>query len=422
MDIGWTLRRLRHLTHRLTGSLAIRGWRGTLRRVLSLHRGAHDESSGDHPVVIAPLPGDGATRRILVIDSLAPDPTRDSGSARLMQIFALLRSDGWSVDFIADDAPPDSHDIHRLAMAGVRTRRGSARRWLSEHGADIDVVMLCRLAVMDQYLPLVRKHARRAIVVFDTVDLHFIREERAAFLTGSQPMVRRAARSRERELALVRGSDVTFVVSEEERNILSREVPGARIERVSNIHEVVGRGRGFASRRDMVFVGGFGHPPNEDAVRWFAAEVMPLLRREEPSIALHVVGDIHSSVRRSLAHEGLILHGRVDDLSTLLDGARISVAPLRFGAGVKGKVNQAMSHGLPVVVTTIAAEGMHLRNGIDAMIADDAEAMASAIIRLYRDPDLWLRLSDAGMENVAQHFSLNVARQALRNALGVASI
>jgi glycosyltransferase involved in cell wall biosynthesis len=129
------------------------------------------------------------------------------------------------------------------------------------------------------------------------------------------------------------------------------------------------------------------------------------------------VGDIDATGRRAIERDGIVVHGRVDDLSGILGRARLSVAPLRFGAGVKGKVNLAMSHGLPVVLTSLAAEGMHLREGHDALVADDAASMADAINRLYHDPQLWLHLSDAGLENVRRHFSVDLARSTLRTVL-----
>lgn len=415
MDLGWKLRRLFHLARRITGSIAMRGWKGTLKRALRSHD--TDEVVIEPVAVLPPAPGF-PPRRILVIDTMTPDPTRDSGSMRLCQIFSLLHADGWSIDFLADygNAPPP--DVARLARLGVALRREPPLHWIKREAATLDAVMLCRLPVADQYLAAVRRHAPQARLLFDTVDLHFVREQRAAALTGASGLARQARRTRRRELSMVRSSDVTLVVSKGERDILSAEVPSARVEVVSNIHEVHGRTRGFEGRTGLLFIGGFGHPPNEDAVRWFANQVLPILRERDPDIVFHVAGDIDASARRSIARPGVIVHGRVADLAPLLDQSLLSVAPLRFGAGVKGKVNQAMSHGLPVVLTTIAAEGMHLTHEINAMIADDADGLAKAILDICADPALWARLSDNGLDNIRRHFSVEHARAALRNALG----
>ena len=216
---------------------------------------------------------------------------------------------------------------------------------------------------------------------------------------------------------MVRRCDATFVVSDAEQTILAQEAPSAAIECVSNIHDALGRDRPFESRNGLLFVGGFGHPPNEDAVRWFVREVLPRLHASDPTISFHVAGQIDDSARRTLQSDGVTVHGRVRDLRALYAQVRLSVAPLRFGAGVKGKVNQAMSLGVPVVLSTVAAEGMHLTHGLDAMIADEPDAMVAAIREAYYDPALWLRLSEAGLENVRAHFSPERARDALLRGL-----
>jgi glycosyltransferase involved in cell wall biosynthesis len=332
-------------------------------------------------------------------------------------MYERLNADGWYVDFIADDDDATARDVVRLAGLGVQVQRGRPASWMRDHGTTLDAIMLCRLPVADQYLALARRLAPRARIVFDTVDLHYIREERAATLTLNSSLARQAARSRRRELAIVQRADVTLVVSREEREILANEVPRSRVELVSNIHDVAGRSAPFESRSGLLFVGGFGHPPNEDAVRWFSTHVLPKVRERDPSIIFHVVGDIDDTTRRAIERQGMAVHGRVEDLKPMLAGTRISVAPLRFGAGVKGKVNQAMSHGLPVVLTTLAAEGMYLEDGVDALIQDEAGAMATAIDRAYHDEALWLRLSDAALDSVRRHFSVDRAREALRRAL-----
>ncbi|WP_199100490.1 glycosyltransferase [Dyella sp. ASV21] len=351
---------------------------------------------------------------MLVIDSVVPDPTRDSGSVRACQILQLLHADGWEISFLAGDGYASAGDIARLAALGVRYVDGHPLRWLRKNGHRLDAALLCRVPIATQYLGLVRQYAPRATVVFDTVDLHHLRERRAALLTGNRRLGRHAEQSRRRELAAISRSDVTLVVSADEQATLARELPGSRVELLSNIHEVHGRRQGFHARRDLLFVGGFGHPPNADAMHWFATDILPLLLADDPSITLHLVGDIDEASRRLLNREGLKIHGRVDDLAPLLDGCRLSVAPLRFGAGVKGKVNLAMSYGLPVVVTSVAAEGMHLTDGVDALVADDAERFAASVMRLYRDPELWMRLSDAALANVSNHFSVDLARRSLR--------
>lgn len=418
MDIGWKIRRARQLAERVVGSLALRGWSGTLRRLLDRGSPTHGRgvSAGAPSPSATPVPQAGA-KRILVIDQKSPDPSRDAGSVRLYEIFRLLTESGWFVDFFSDDNDVSAKEIARLATYGIRAHPNDPYKWLAREGNVLDAVMLCRLPVAASYLSTVRRFAPQSKVIFDTVDLHYVRQQRAAQVTGNRRLAKQARRSQRQELAMVKNCNTTFVVSAEEKDLLAREVPHAHIECVSMIHEISGRRPGFESRDGLLFVGGFGHPPNEDGVSWFVREVLPRVRSIDRDITLHVVGDMHEAARRSLQIEGVVVHGRVDDLLPLYSRARVSVAPIRFGAGVKGKVTQAMSHGLPVVLTSVAAEGMHLEHEASAMLADEPDAMANAIRRAYHDPVLWQKLSDAGLENVRRHFSPDQARAALMRGL-----
>ncbi len=277
--------------------------------------------------------------------------------------------------------------------------------------------MLSRHYVAASYVGLVRLYAPQATLAFDTVDLHYLREQRAAELSGKPELARHAAATRAQELKLIRECDVTFVVSPVEQELLAREAPGARVEVLSNVHEIYGCRQPYGQRRDLVFVGGFQHPPNTDAVEWFVHEVFPRVRAELPDVTFHVIGSKVPDAIRALADEHVLVHGYIQDIAPYMDGCRLSVAPLRYGAGVKGKVNMAMSYGLPVVATSAAVEGMHVRDGEDVLVADDAAAFAAHVVRLYRDEALWNRLSANGLDNVERHFSFAAAREALRQVL-----
>jgi glycosyltransferase involved in cell wall biosynthesis len=189
------------------------------------------------------------------------------------------------------------------------------------------------------------------------------------------------------------------------------------VEVLSNIHEVHGCRQPHAPRRDLVFIGGHGHPPNSDAMEWLARGIMPALRQAMPDIQLHVLGEVPDARQRELAVPGLRFHGRVAELAPWLDACLASLAPLRFGAGVKGKINMAMSYGVPVIATTIAIEGMQLTDEVDVLVADDAAAFVRAVQRLQADETLWQRLSENGLENVRRHFSPAAADAVLHRVL-----
>jgi O-antigen biosynthesis protein len=358
---------------------------------------------------------------ILVVDALTPDASRDSGSLRMINIMQLMRQLGWRVSFMADNRLASDEEIARLGRIGVHTLSHpwspSLARWLARERNTLKAVMLSRHYIAAPNLDLVRRTTPHAKVIFDTVDLHFLREQRAAEHTDNRALASQAAASRKRELTLIRACDITLVVSPVEQALLSREAPEAKVELVSNVHEVFGRRAGFAERKDLVFVGGFGHPPNIDAVNWLAEEIYPRIRAIRPDIALHLIGAIPESARSKYQQPGIYVHGQVRDLAPWMDGCRIALAPLRFGAGVKGKVNMAMSYGLPVVATSIAAEGMQLNHGDNILVADDADTFSSTVLRLYDDEPLWLQLSDRGLDNICKYFSFDAAREALRRAL-----
>jgi hypothetical protein len=152
-----------------------------------------------------------------------------------------------------------------------------------------------------------------------------------------------------------------------------------------------------AERKDIVFIGGYRHSPNIDAVRFFVTEIMPLLRKRLPGIRFYAAGSNPTAEVQSLASEDVVIAGYIEDLDTLLDRMRVSVAPLRYGAGIKGKIASAMSVGLPVVATSIAIEGIPLTDGENVVVADAADHFASSIARVYEDESVWNTLSRNGI-------------------------
>jgi GT2 family glycosyltransferase/glycosyltransferase involved in cell wall biosynthesis len=357
-------------------------------------------------------------RNILVLDSYTPTPDRDSGSVRMVELLTLLEQAGCGVTFFAQNLAHDGPYTHDLQQRGIEVWwapwiRGLAS-WLERHGRRFDAIVVSRHYVLAPLVEMLRALAPQARIVFDTVDLHFLREERQAAQSGSAEAARTAQRSREAELALVRACDSTWVVSAVEQALLQGLVPGADVRVVSNIHPVRDDPPGRAGRAGLVFVGGFRHPPNVDAVLWFVREILPRLRARMPALALSIVGaGAPPEVLALAGQSGVSLLGQVPDLEPLLDRSLVSIAPLRFGAGIKGKLNQSLAHGLPTVATSCAVEGMFLRDGEDVLVADTGAAFADAVLRLLEDPALWSRLQVAGLENTRRHFSRDSARAVL---------
>ena len=361
-------------------------------------------------------------RHVLVIDATTPQPDQDSGSVRLTNLLHLLRKEGCTVSFFADNRAWVERYSSDLQQRGVEVWWhpwiSDPLAWLAEHGKRFDTVIVSRHYILSNYHEPLRQHAPRARIVFDTVDLHYLREQREAELAGSEELRRGAARTREKELALIRAADLTLVVSPVEKDLLSREAPGAAVEILSNVHEVYGCRKPFSERADLMFVGGFQHPPNVDAVTWFCDAVLPRIRERNAAIRFHIIGSKAPDAVAALGkREGVVFHGFVPDIAPFMDGCRIAIAPLRYGAGVKGKVNMSMSYGQPVVATPIAVEGMFLEPGQDVLVGETPDALAEAILRLYADEALWMQLSEAGLRNVAEHFGFESARRAVQRVL-----
>ncbi len=366
-------------------------------------------------------------RQVLLIDALTPAPAHDSGSLRMVNLMRLLREEGAHVAFLPANRAHAGADTQRLQRLGVEAWyapfAARAPAWLREHGPRFDVIVLCRHYVASEFLPLVRRHAPQARVVFDTVDLHYLREARGADLADDDALRRASLRTRTQELGVIARSDTTLVVSDIERALLAQDAPEARVEIVSNLHQLPEPGAAFAQRRDLVFVGGFRHPPNVDGVLWFVREVFPHVRERLLDVRFHCIGGhVPDAIAALAAVPGVTVHGHVPDIDPYMRGCRIALAPLRYGAGVKGKVNLSMAHGQPVVATRVAVEGMHLADGEDVLVADDAAGFADAVVRLYGDEALWIRLAANGRENVQRHFSLDAAHDTVRRVFFDADI
>ena len=360
-------------------------------------------------------------RRAFVVDNYMLTPDRESGSLRMVNLFSVLQELGYKVTFAAANLEAPEPYVSQLQTLGVeclyRPYTRSIARHLAEHGRDYDLAILSRADAAARTMLHVKRHCPHARIVFDTVDLHFLREARLAELTGDRRTRSLAQRRKAQELALIDAADATLVVSATELELLRAERPHARLHLVSNIHRIFGSARPFAERRDILFIGAFAHPPNTDAVQWLAREILPRVWAELPELHCHVIGADPPAQIRALGGPNLTVHGYVPDVAPFFASCRLSVAPLRYGAGVKGKINQSLSHGVPVVATPQAAEGMHLTNERSALIAEDPLAFAAAIVRLYTDASLWGCISAAGLEIMDRHFGFAAARRAMREVV-----
>jgi glycosyltransferase involved in cell wall biosynthesis len=277
--------------------------------------------------------------------------------------------------------------------------------------------LFSRPDVAGALLSSVKRTVPQIKTIYDTVDIAFLRLEREYQLTGSKKLAQASRRYKKLETRLALSCDQVWCVTAEDQTALQREAPAGSFEIIPTIHPLQDRGNSFAARQGLVFIGNFLHRPNTDAIHYFMQEIYPLVREAIPEVALFIVGDHALPELGAYASNEVKITGYVADINPLFQNCRAFIAPLRFGAGIKGKIGQALSYGLPVVTTPIGAEGMGLHNGSEALIADGVREFAEALISVYNDAALWQRLSDHGYRHIVRHFTPQVVEAKIHQAI-----
>lgn len=356
-------------------------------------------------------------RNILFIDAITPRPDSDSGSIDAYQMMKTLRRMGHSVTFIPRHLVHDGKYTRVLQQVGVECHYPpylfSIQEYLKREGRKLDVVILSHFPVALDLMAQVREYAPGAKIIFNTVDLHFLRLQRQAALDATQAEKIDTEKVRAQELQLIRDADCTILVSQFEKKFLEEIEPGLRLKVLTLPREIPGRSAGYSERKDVVFIGGFGHQPNIDAVMYFVNEIWPLAGERMPGCNFLIAGSNMPDSIRSLESGTVKPLGFIDDLDSLFNQCRASVAPLRFGAGIKGKIVTSLSYGVPCVATPMAVEGMNLEDGVDIFVGDSPREFADRLVTLYENQPTWESVSDHALAYVNRNFSLEVYQQQL---------
>lgn len=367
--------------------------------------------------------------KVVIVDAFVPKPDQDSGSVDVYWYMRIFREFGYDVSFIAafEQSPPLAY-MNALRRWGVRVQcasdLSSLNQLFMEEVADARVVVAQRIIVARHLVEPLRRSAPHVKLVFGTVDLHYLREERAAIHDRSAEALEEALMLRRTEIQTVREADATIVVSRLENDVLKELAPQANVHRIPIPRMPTRSARTFEERSGVVFVGGFAHRPNIDAVQFLVEEIWPIVRRSQPTAELRIVGSGVTDYVRSLENPamGVKIVGFVENLGDVLDVARVSVAPLRFGAGIKGKVVSSLLHGVPSVLSKIASEGMGLVAGEQVLEGDSAEDIAAAIVKLLDDPQLWQRIADAGFAAAVAEYSVETVAARMSTLLASINI
>ncbi len=356
--------------------------------------------------------------KILLIDSIYPKPDRDSGSIDTVNYIQIFQEFGYQVIFAADAEFNLNHDIHQsLEERGVLCLRPinyvSINRFIEHEGQEIAAAFLSRVHCGGRFYEAIRKTNPQSRIIFNTVDLHGIREEREARIRNDFRALHMALRTNERERYLARQCDATIVVSQLEQKWLESEAPGSRILHIPLMRDCPGRQNGFEKREGICFVGSYLHTPNVDAVQYFLDSIWPKVLAKLPACKFYVVGSGLPDEIASRKDPNVEIVGHIPDLRAFFEKMRFSVAPLRFGAGAKGKVASSLAYGLPCIASSMATEGMNLVDDRHLAIENNPEDFADRIVQLYNDENTWNRFSDEGFKFCSNEFSLNVGRERL---------
>lgn len=356
------------------------------------------------------------SRVVLVIDDYVPMFDRSAGGKRMFELLKLMKSLGYQVTFLPDEGGAHEPYTSILQGLGIEVRyRWNGRTQQGQVAAiapAADIVWISRPDLCEKYLPLVRR-CSQAFTIYDTVDLHHRRLFGSEKVSGTKSKWESV---RDLELKLSRLADRTIVTTTEEQHILAQH--GITTTTVVPVIEPAAQSSPceLDDRRGLLFVGNYTHRPNVDAVIWFCQEIFPLVQARIPGITLTLAGAEPNARVRQLSNPSINVVGYQVSLRAQFETNRVFVAPLRFGAGIKGKVIEALGNGLPVVSTSVGAEGIPLESGRDALIADAPDAFAHAVTEVYNDSTLWNRLAFNGL-TVAKNFSPEAILPRLRQAL-----
>lgn len=376
----------------------------------------------------------GRNRGILFIDKRIPTPDRDAGSLALSNFMRVYAEMGFDVVFAAHEPDFPQEYVRALLDLGIACLEPDAAedgeinkaigRHLQENSGKYCAVFMLKAEYANLYYDVVRTCAPDAKVVFNTTDLHYLRLAREARIAGDRELMAQAGRMRDIELDLLDKCDASIVVSEAEMDALREEghASGVRCLPIL-IVDPVRDCPGWEKRQDIMFVGGFSHRPNADAAIHFCEEILPLAQAELPCLRFHIIGSNPTPEIKALAKKpGVFVHGFVPDIGAAFNHCRLSVAPIRFGAGIKGKIGQSLAYGVPVISSPVGAEGMSSGEGTGVTLADNSRDFALKLAAAYKDREWWRKESAAALQTAYKMYSPEIARfrQArLLNAIGV---
>ena len=360
-------------------------------------------------------PDQDGVKRIFYADAEAPMPDRGSGGMDAVFFMKRMLRDGYHVVVFGESMPEDRRRyafmLERMGVEVLRLPQDRLERYFREYGATFDMVFVSRVYVAQHLDRLIRRFAPQAAYIFNTVDLHFIRERREAELADSRQLRLKALMTEILELTIASRADAVIVISSEERALLEQQYGMRRVWHIPQARACFGSRTPFRERRGIAFVGS-AHPPNKDALKYYVSEILPLLQARGIDGTVTVIGE---ALRDELCREEefrciaecpqIRFAGFVEDLGQYFDHVRITIAPLRYGAGTKGKVASSMAYGVPCVTTRFGTEGTGMIDGLHVRIADTPKAFADAMAELLDNETEWEKISAGGQRFLQENYA-----------------
>lgn len=361
-------------------------------------------------------------KHILIIDHYVPHFDQDAGSRTVFAYLKLFISENYSVKFIGDNFFPHQPYTEELEKLGIEILYGNWysnnwQNWIEEQGKYFDYIFMNRPHISEKYIDIMKKETNAKIIYYGH-DLHYLRDTREYLLTNDKDKLKDAQIWRDREFNLMRKADISFYPSDIEveeilnieKEINVKSIPAYLFENFNNKKRII------KDTKDLMFVGGFGHTPNIDAILWFVNTIWSKLKKDLPELKLYIIGSKPTQEIKNLSSNDIIVTGFISDeeLFNYYKECRIAIVPLRYGAGIKGKVVEALYEQIPIITTNIGAEG--LVNAENYMlIEDEAEDFKNKILEMYNNLEFLQNLSDQSNEYCKKYFSYASAKNSIQD-------
>ncbi len=369
--------------------------------------------------------GNNIKGHLLFLDFFIPDPESDAGSVTTVNLLKTYLDLGWHISFMPTIVRNyNERTAKKLIRMGVEVIHQGEMDNLETLAAvypnAIDFVFAIRVTVLANLIEPIRHLFPNAPLAYFDCDLHYIRMLRESVLKNDWKLHADAMRTKLEELRCFIEADCSIVHTQVEYETVQAEVKLDNMVELPYVTEVRRSGVSYEKRFDVMFLGGYEHLPNVDAATYFVADIWNKICHRLPRNArLILVGSKPSAEIKALACDNIVVTGQVPHLEPYFDTTRVFVAPLRYGAGVKGKLITALAQGVPSVVTPIAAEGIPVQHGNEVLIADDSVSFGEEVVRLYNDPALWGHMQECGYTFIQRNASLDVYTEICEKVLAI---